>query len=304
MQSLVKVKNVKIRGSPLPVLLLKVFLCGLLLSLIPSSVVYAKTFVGPSTLTIDGSFSDWGTTGSPASGAYLFQDGSNSGEQDGSGFTGKASDINYFWTAVSTQAGGTTPASPTNPIQYVYYRFNTYYHKTIKGQSYYIQLNLGTADPGYADHLLQLWVDSTATPKVTLVLYQYNMLYPAMRAFATGTITGKVSNVSNPYPGFTGVHDTNTSGALGKYDGTNYGVEVRLPAGWYSSTYGGAVKTDGTEEPPTTVGGIIYPVNKVRVLAPWLFLTLALSLAITGGAFPLRRRAAVSRITPGVGSNH
>ena len=64
-------------------------LCTLSLSLVISSVVYAETFVGPSTLTIDGTFSDWGTVGSPSTGLYLVQDMSNSGEQDGSGFNNK-----------------------------------------------------------------------------------------------------------------------------------------------------------------------------------------------------------------------
>jgi len=210
------------------------------------SVAYANTFVGPSTLSIDGTFSDWGTTGSPASGVYLFQDGSNYGEEDGSSFFGKAPDINYFWTAFSTQAGGTAPASPTNLIQHLYYRVDTHYNKFIKGQSYYIQLNLGVANSGYADHLLQVWVDNTATPKVTLVLYEYSTPYPQMRAFTSGSITGRVSNVANPYPGFAGVQDSNASGAMGKYDGTHYGAEVKLPVDWYTSAYGGAVEADGT----------------------------------------------------------
>ncbi len=223
-----------------------VFLCTLSLSLVISSVVYAETFVGPSTLGIDGTFSDWGTVGSPSTGVYLVQDMSNSGEQDGSGFNNKASDINYLWTALSTQNGGSTPASPSNLIQNVYYRVDTHYNKVIKGQSYYLQLNLGTANPGYADHLLQFWVDDDDTPKVTIVLYEYDTPYPQIRAFTSGSITGRVSNVASPYPGFTGVQDTGASGAMGKYDGTNYGVEIELPVDWYSSTYGGAVEADGT----------------------------------------------------------
>lgn len=223
-----------------------VFLCALSLSLVISSAVYAETFVGPSTLSIDGTFTDWGTVGSPSTGVYLVQDMSNSGEQDGSGFNNKSGDINYLWTAFSTQNGGDTPAGPSNLIQNLYYRVDTHYNKVIKGQSYYLQLNLGTAAPGYADHLLQFWVDEADTPDVTIVLYEYDTPYPQIRAFTSGSITGKVSNVAAPYPGFTGVQDTGASGAMGKYDGTNYGIEIGLPVDWYSSTYGGAVEADGT----------------------------------------------------------
>ena len=52
--------------------------------------------------------------------------------------------------------------------------------------------------------------------------------------------------------------------------------------------------TLGSEEAggaPAVVGGIVYPVDKVQVLAPWLLLFLGLSLAATGGALKLRQRA-------------
>lgn len=241
--------NRKARQNSILVILAKVLVCGLLLLPATISIVYADTFVSPATITIDGTFTDWGTTGSPASGAYLFQDASNYGEQDGYGFNWKAGDINYFWTAVSTQLGGTTPASSSNLLQYFHYRFDTNYNHTIKGQSYYVQLNLGAASPGYADHLLQIWVDNDANPKVKLVLYEYNTPYPQIRAFTSGSITGKVSNVASPYPGFSGVQDTSAGGAMGKYDGTRYGVEVRIPVSWYSSTYGGGVNADGSGTP-------------------------------------------------------
>ncbi|MCK4696962.1 MAG: hypothetical protein KAT53_01505, partial [Dehalococcoidia bacterium] len=248
---IMRIQRLKIGGSPLLVLLLRVFLCALLLLLATSSVVYAKTFVGPSTITISDNLTDWGTPGSPTSGVYLFQDASNTGEQDGTGFAGTDADINYFWTALSTEAGGDAVASPSNLIEYSYYRIDTHDTQLITnlGQSYYMQLNLGTADPGYADHLLQVWVRGNDTPDVTLVLYEYDVLdYPAMRAFTEGDITGKVSNVADPYPGFTGVQDTNASGAQGLYDdgGTNkLGIQFRVPIDWYSSTYGGAVRADG-----------------------------------------------------------
>ena len=162
-------------------LALLVYVLLLLLQLLNPQVIYAKTFVSPSTLTIDGTFTDWGTTGSPTSGVYLVQDYSNIKPPDGTGFAGKASDLNYLWTAISTQSGGTTPASPSNLIQNVYYRIDTLHDQAITGQSYFIQLNPGTASVGYADHLLQIWVDNAATPTVTLVLHSYQTPYPAMR---------------------------------------------------------------------------------------------------------------------------
>jgi adhesin/invasin len=209
-------------------------------------VVYAETFVNPSTLSVDGVFSDWGSAGSPSNGVYLGRDASNNGEQDGSGFSGKESDINYAWTALSSQIGGVTPVGSSNLIEYVYYRIDTFWDSEIGGQSYYIKLNLGVANPGYADHLLQMWVDNANTPNITIILYEYSIPYPQIDTFTSGAIIGKVSNVVNPYTGFSGVHDTNAIGALGVYDGTNYGIEVRIPINWYSSTYGGAVKADGT----------------------------------------------------------
>ena len=215
------------------------------------SVVYAKTFVGPSTITIDGNFTDWGTTGSPTSGAYPYLDASNTGVDDGTGFAGTAADINYLWIAVSTQAGGDAVASPSNLIEYMYYRIDTHKIGLINtpGQSYYMQLNLGTADPGYADHLLQAYVIGTSDPQVTIVLYEYELPYPEMRAFTDGSIIGKVSNVADPYSGFVtggGVQDTDAEGAQVLYDaGTKLGIEFRVPIGWYSTTYGGSVRADG-----------------------------------------------------------
>jgi len=100
-----------------------------------------------------------------------------------------------------------------------------------------------------------MWVDNWDTPKVTLVLYQYNTPYPQMKAFTDGSLVGRVSNVAYPYPGFSGVQDASATGATAKYDSTYYGVEVRIPVAWYSSTYGGAVTNDGTGA-PTAIGAM------------------------------------------------
>lgn len=221
----------------------------MLVTIIPvtyyGAIVSADTFVGPSAIVIDGSFSDWGTIESPISGAYFYQDASNTGLYDGSGFSGSTADLNYFWNAISTQNGGTEPASFSNPIQNVQYRIDTNSTKVHKGQSYFIQLNLGIAGQDYADHCLQLWVDDSQTPKVILVLYQYTPPYPEIGAFTTGAVTGMVSNVANPYSGYTGVVDTSAIGGIGLYDSSHYSVEVSTPISWYGPTYGGNIEADG-----------------------------------------------------------
>ncbi|MDD5311946.1 MAG: hypothetical protein PHO26_02785, partial [Dehalococcoidia bacterium] len=237
------------RSVLLPILLLSL--------LIFSAGPVSARFVGPATLTIDGAFAEWGTVGVPADGVYLHRDFTNTGSTDGSGFAGTAADLNYFWNALSTPLGGGTAASPTNLIQNIYYRIDTFTAGVISpGQLYNIQLNLGAAAAGKADHLLQIWVHETATPKVTIVLYSYAIPYPALGAYTTGSVTGRVSNVASPYPGFSGVVDANATGAYGKYDGTNYGIEVKIPVSWYGSTYGGLVKNDGSGAP--TYYGVIF----------------------------------------------
>lgn len=226
-------------------------LAGMLLLLFcPFSQVRAQTFVNPSTITIDGTFTDWGTTGSPSAGVYLYRDLTNTGILDGSGFSGTAADLNYVWSALSTASGGTTNASPSNLIQHIYYRIDTFTTSVINpGQLYNIQLNLGVAPSGKADHLLQIWVRESSTPKVTIVLYSYNTPYPSIGAFTTGAIAARVSNVAGPFPGYTGTVDTNATGSYGLYDGTHYGIEVKIPVSWYSSTYGGLVKNNGSGAP-------------------------------------------------------
>ncbi len=224
-----------------------IFLAILALSLSSSQAVWAHTFVGPSAIIIDGTFTDWPAAPPPNPGCYVIQDKSNTGIYDGTGFAGTPADINYFWNAVSTQHGGTENASAANRIQNVYYRVDTFTTSVIRpGQVYNIQLNLGTAAEAYADHLLQIWVLDTATPKVTILLSEYNTPFPRLGAYTSGSIRGKVCNIANPYPGYPGVVDTNAVGAYGKYDATHYGIEIKIPVNWYGSTYGGNVKDDGT----------------------------------------------------------
>ena len=221
----------------------------LVLLVVFQSPAVSATFSTPSQININGSFSDWGTLASPATGVYVCQDYSNNGEADGSGFTNKNSDINYVWVSVSTTNGGTAPPGPSNLIQDFYYRIDTFGSKLAPGQSYYIQLNLGVAPTGHADHLLQIWADTSATPKVILIMYEYQSPFPVMGAYTTGSVTGMVSNVSNPYPGFIsggGVQDAAASGSIGIYDGSHYAIEVNIPVSWFGPLYGGAISADGT----------------------------------------------------------
>ena len=175
------------------------FVAGLVLTLNLS--VARADFVGPNAITINGIFTDW--TGN----VYSMADGGTGGKT-----TSSANDITKFWYAMST-ATGTTPASSANLIQNAYFRFDTAYSSSSNPkQSYWVQLNLGTAPPGLADHILQFYVDTSATPQVTIVFYQYNTPYPAIGAFTTGAITAKVINVSG-VNGFTGVPvDTSATG--------------------------------------------------------------------------------------------
>ena len=52
-----------------------------------------------------------------------------------------------------------------------------------------------------------------------------------------------------------------------------------------------ATTSSAPPPPPTAVGGIVYPVDKVRVLTPWLSLFLVLSLAVGMRSFYLRKTA-------------
>jgi len=79
--------------------------------------------------------------------------------------------------------------------------------------------------------------------------------------------------------------------------------EIRISAAarsssWIQASYNSqstpsSFFTLGSEESgaPTAVGGTVYPVDKTRVLLPWLLLFSVLPLAIAGGVFRLRKSA-------------
>ena len=64
----------------------------------------------------------------------------------------------------------------------------------------------------------------------------------------------------------------------------------------WSDTYvtADATTNEGPLAPPTAVGGTVYPVSKLQVLAPWLCLFLLLSLAVGRVAFSFRKKGIVS----------
>ena len=236
-------------------------LMGLLLT-IPVNIVSAG-FAGPSAITIDGTFTDWGTTTMPTSGVIVFKD-YNGNPGDGSGYTGTEADINNFRMAVSTLNGGSAVASTSNPIQNVYYRIDSLSGTSFRSQCYNIHLNLGSAASGYCDHLLQIFADSTASPQVKIVLSTYTTPYPAMRAFTAGSFIPVVSNIASGY----GVFDDGASGALNKYDGTNYAVEAAIPIRWFGTAYGGAISMDGSGLNGGVVGACFTSTGSLGSVGP------------------------------------
>ena len=196
-----------------------------------------SAFLGPSTISVtDGVFTDWGTTGSPASGIANLQDAAESKAPS------PGLDIDWFWLGFST-ADGTAP-SGSNSAQNFYFRVDTF-DTGDTDQNFNIQLNLGAAGGGKADHLLQMRAHGDGdSPEVSIVLFEYDQPFPGVGAFTTGAVTGKVANVS----GFGDV-DTNAVGAIQLHDATHYGFEVKIPIDWFSSAgndYGGNFEADGS----------------------------------------------------------
>jgi hypothetical protein len=193
-------------------------------------------FVGPSMIQIDGNFADWTNNVYSITNKTPLQ-------------YSHASDLDAFWMAMST-ANGTSPASSANRIQNVYYRLDVGADPTGGGgQAYWIQMNLGVAPPGFADHILQVYANHSGTPAISLSLFQFitnsTTPYPAVAVFTvkSAQVTLKVSNDSSLSPPTT---DANATAAFAAY-GSGYSIEMKLPIGWFTNTsYGGPIKDDGT----------------------------------------------------------
>jgi adhesin/invasin len=197
------------------------------------SVTHAG-FVGTNMIQIDGAFADW------TNNVYSITNASP--------LYTKAWDLDAYWMAMST-ANGTSPASSSNRIQNVYYRLDV--GGNPGATAYWIQMNLGVAPPGYADHIMQIYPNASGTPAVSLTLFQFitnsTTPYPSVAVF---TVKGAqvVAKVSNDSTISGAVIDTNATGAFAA-NGTNggYSIEIKLPIGWFTNTtYGGAIKDDGT----------------------------------------------------------
>lgn len=189
-------------------------------------------FVGPSMITIDGAFADW------TNNVYAITNATLSYKSSW--------DLDAYWTAMST-ANGTSPASPTNRIQNVYYRIDV--GGSPASTAYWIQMNLGVAPPGYADHIMQVFPNGSGTPAVSLTLFQFNTNsttpYPAVSVFTvkSSQVTPMVSNDSGV--GATNL-DTNATGAFAA-NGSGYSIEIKLPMGWFTNnTYASNIHDDGT----------------------------------------------------------
>ena len=86
----------------------------------------------------------------------------------------------------------------------------------------------------------------------------------------------------------TSVSDTGLSPSMTYY--YRAWSEVTGSQQWSDGYRDTTATTSVAPPPPTAVGGTVYPVNKAQVLAPWIGLFLALSLAVGRIVFGLRKR--------------
>jgi len=184
--------------------------------------------VSSTAITIDGNLSDWGTPGSLTSGITLLVDSSDTLD---SGSDGSSTDINRFWIGMSTAAtSGATGATPANPIEYFYFRIDLNQTSSTVTQKYNIQLNLGVAAAGEADHLLFIVANSDdGGDEVDIALFSYDTPYPPIGNDTSGNITGQVTD-GPKFGNFPGtINDTDAVGKIGTWDDggtTKRGIEV------------------------------------------------------------------------------
>lgn len=189
----------------------------------------------------DPAFTGWGTVDSPASGVTVFQNRTDASTSE---------HIQNFWFAIGTQNGGSEEVSGSNQIEYYYFRFDSGDQDATLAQKYNIQYNLGVADQGLRDHILVIGARNNDDVGMALNTYDVQEL---MAAETDGSITPQVANE-------TGHGVTVDSDAIGRIaqweEGGNmrYGVEMRIPADWFSSTYAGTIEPDGSGTDPLVLG--------------------------------------------------
>jgi uncharacterized repeat protein (TIGR01451 family) len=187
----------------------------------------------------------WGTIVTPASGVWMFTD-----LHDYS-ISQPTSNYARVWMALGTQNGGSTPASPSNLIQYVYIRVD---HKGVAEEptNFNVQLNLGGAPAGRVDHLLTMrpifsGPNAPSVGRVRISLRQYDVdgsgNYPLIGAFTTSQFTGTTNDNGGATPDGTAI------GWEGVATDLKNGFEVRIPAAWFHGDVSKLVEPDGSGAP-------------------------------------------------------
>ncbi len=158
------------------------------------------------------------------------------------------------------------------------------------------------------DNTTEVWIGGSVVASNSTVQFGTWEYWVATRAGSTVKLyrDGAFDNSAADSTSISGVtkYFIGSQDDSGGYDGKGTLDEVRLSdaarsADWILTGYNNQSNpsgfiTLGSEEAggaPAVVGGMVYPVDKVQVLAPWLLLFLGLSLAATGGALKLRQRA-------------
>jgi len=158
------------------------------------------------------------------------------------------------------------------------------------------------------DNTTEVWIGGSVVASNSTVQFGTWEYWVATRAGSTVKLyrDGAFDNSAVDSTSISGVtkYFIGSQDDSGSYDGKGTLDEVRISdnarsADWILTGYNNQSNpsgfiTLGSEETggaPAVVGGIVYPVDKVQVLAPWLLLFLGLSLAATGGALKLRQRA-------------
>ena len=149
---------------------------------------------------------------------------------------------------------------------------------------YYRETTTGTVSAGSWHHIVGVVIDAQASDKIKI--------YVDGLESTTNIIFGGV--VNQIYAGTANLTTGKTnSGMLDEFRFS----DIARSAGWIQTSYNNQSDTatfitlgsEETESVPVAIGGEIFPVDKPRVLAPWLILLLVTSLVTIGGIFQFRK---------------